>query len=375
MFDLSKETRVRQSSTFQLVQLKIQRWRSENNDEWYQKLIEICNQGYWSRLWVTQEFLKAQSIVFWIGDDQFPGIAFWSLVAESVDPGCIYPAWEIRERIKESGAYALYKLRSSLYEMPSSLSGEDESFLRDLERPLCEVVLQHCLKDCWDWHDKVYGILSLVQSGDQFPIDYSSSKVDLLMAVVHFQIDVDWPLTWNACLLLTEVLDIPDTALLHYHRTCKTGDTTKRWSTVGLSLHTVVGGHAITIKVCPDYVFEANHGELMPYEIFEFEANHGELMPGDEIYEFEANHGELESGLDPFLVFRPSLNIEGGYRLLGALHKEPIGGRFFLHSLPELDPPYILEAHLNAVHNLGYRKRLLLDIDPPTLCFFIRTLI
>lgn len=428
MFDLSTETGVRDPRR---TGLKLQRWRREKNEEWHRKLIHICNQGYWTRLWVTQEFLKARSIVIWIGDDQFPGKDFWSLIAGSLNPYYVYPAHWVRKRIQESGAYALYQLRTSLLQESDDESSEESDgvqVLRPLERPLHEVLFQHCSKDCSDWHDKVYGILSFVREGDRFPIDYSTNKVDLLMAVIRFQATVDWSLTWSAGLVLTEVLDIPDTALLRYSRQCQGVDATKEWKSLHLyrvetrsdnflpdspkpsSSDRPKSQHSPNIRpgagpIEPDSLRRIYHpslfdtglmagSEWMAQHEKEHEEEHEDcqtmnieecqchfctsmalpfLVPGDKIYEIQGDDHEPGLGTEPVLALRPSLDMKYGYRLLGSIRSTSHGGYVLLHALPQLDAPYNLEDHLR--HDPEDNTRLLLDLDPPTLCFFIRTLV
>lgn len=81
---------------------------------------------------------------------------------------------------------------------------------------LYEVLFRHYSSDCSDWHDEVYGILSHVREDDRSPIEFSTNKIDLSMAVVRFQATVDRSLTWSAGIVLTETLEFPSTALLLY---------------------------------------------------------------------------------------------------------------------------------------------------------------
>ncbi|KAL8658451.1 MAG: hypothetical protein Q9226_000983 [Calogaya cf. arnoldii] len=356
-------------------------WIQELN----QALIQICNHGYWSRLWVSQEFLEAQLIGIWIGEDHFEGKHFYAFITEVVLNEQLMPS--VCKKILESAARALCELR---WLLPREIARLRSGLTGSLQLPLEEVLLEHCFKGCSDWHDNVYGILSLVQGGDRFPVQYSSNKVDLILAVIQLH-DLR-EMTWTVAHVLTEVLDIPDTALLRSSGKEYIDDVMKEWKTLSLSsMYAVLVAEKVseprldtflpspprppssaapgTIYLVAQRRFHDKNTSTAPSEFYKL----APLMLGGELYNIEtvgSVHGYPLPSLNRYLVFRPSPHTKCGYQFLGAVRS---GLGYSLHASPELDAPYSLEDHLSR--DPEDKTRLLLHLDPPTLCFIIRTLI
>ncbi|KAL8692060.1 MAG: hypothetical protein Q9218_002846 [Villophora microphyllina] len=181
IFDLLEQTGARDLS--QRVRLKLQVWRAEQDQVWLQVLDTILSQGYWSRLWVTQEFLKPRSIAIWIGDDLVPGDEFSAFVVESGSSLHTNSPKLVRQAIRDGNVYQLCKSRQELLGSRGNdvhdkwkkrndfLNYGDGEVTLD-GKPLEQVLSKHSMKDCTDWHDSVYGLLSLMAIGGRIPVDY-----------------------------------------------------------------------------------------------------------------------------------------------------------------------------------------------------------
>ncbi|KAL8916487.1 MAG: hypothetical protein Q9208_008490 [Pyrenodesmia sp. 3 TL-2023] len=407
IIDLSKQSEVHDIG--RKIRPKLLLPRSHRHDTWLKKLDQLFCRGYWFRLWVTQEFLKARTITIWDGDDSFGAADLWSYISVIPILQPIYPRASARAKILNSVAYNLLKLRSSLDDRI-----EDLQAFESVNRRLEEVVFSHSFKDCADWHDRIYGVLSLGRDGERFPVDYSINKIDFLMTVIPFQTQDDWPLIWGISLILSELLGISDMGLLRYGRNnlALTGlqsmldpalsypsaesqqiNPAQGWNIVALRRRSIIGeGSRITsnewllssldmssafaikgVPFRPLRMCQCHHCTSRPLP---------SLATGDEIYDLDfflydpsrfrfrpaKNHQTL-------LVLRPNAHSRSGYRLFGVIGTENLHEQdMYLYP-----PPH----HLSAAYELGDHlcpdpqddALLLLDLDPPTLCFLMRSFV
>ncbi len=89
MFDLSQPAAMPDLS--ERARFKIQKWRNEGSQAWLQTVQSICSLGYWDRLWIVQEFLKANLVLVWVGNDIVQGTEFSAFIVESANPRYLYP--------------------------------------------------------------------------------------------------------------------------------------------------------------------------------------------------------------------------------------------------------------------------------------------
>jgi hypothetical protein len=78
------------------------------------------------------------------------------------------------------------------------------------------VLTRFASAECADWHDKVYGLLTLVENGGVYAVDYSVDKTMLLTDVLCFEPHQDWPLRLTTGKLLRTLLDISSSELLRH---------------------------------------------------------------------------------------------------------------------------------------------------------------
>jgi hypothetical protein len=243
-----------------------------------------------------------------------------------------------------------------------------------------QVLASYSLAECADWHDKVYGLLTLVRNGDRFPVDYSVDKIALVMAVLQFEGHENWPLTLAIAHFLTMLLGIPDMELLHYRSNDKEGGENPQWKTIPIRIRGVVDrpsevkpgqwilsnrgtfrddGSTVTVDTCG--CPRCASGPLPP------------LLPGDEIYELESFIDSPRIDNHTYLAFRPNASNISGRERLGALSARGFSTEFLLHSLPQLASRYDMHTHVRR--EPADETLLLLEVDPSTLCFLIRALI
>jgi hypothetical protein len=374
-FDLSQYTKVPDLS--ERARVKIQRWLSEGNEAWLQDLRSICSRGYWNRLWIVQEFLIAKSVLLWIDNDTVRGKEFSAFIVESTNPGYKYPPWSIRKEIQTSSAWQLCKIRYGPLKI-SDYQGVNlwKPVLYTLERPLEEVLASHSLNECADWHDKVYGLLSLVRNSDRFPIDYSIGKIELIMAVIRFEAHIRTWLILAVAHFLMILLGIPDLELLQHS---EKADENQQWKTIPLRIVKAVykqseaeprqwilsnlgrdkDNTTCTVDMCR--CSDCRSVPLPP------------LLPGDEIYRLEGLDDAVFTDNFTYIAFRPNISTISGREYLGAVSAQGLGLKFLLHSLPKLAVKYEMHEHLHR--DPDHETSLLLDIDPPTLGFLIRSLV
>ena len=169
VFDLSQQTRLKH--IHERVRVKIERFRDAGNQDWVHIIQSICSNTYWNRLWIVQEFLVARSVVVLLGEAMIEGELFSAMIALSGDSKYLYPPQSIRKAISKSSAWELCKTRHSTLEM-QRLSGNNQDLgqIGHQRRPLLDILGKYACAQCADWHDKVYGLLSLTEGEMTSPL-------------------------------------------------------------------------------------------------------------------------------------------------------------------------------------------------------------
>ena len=115
-------------------------------------LVPISSRPYWNRLWIVQEVLLAPSLIIILGDEH-----------TSLD---IFS----NKLLSPSQAQSLYMWRR-------------------LDRPrtarLVQAIQSFDHQECSEMKDKLFAILSLVEGGPQFPIDYNDSVPVIFWKALH----------------------------------------------------------------------------------------------------------------------------------------------------------------------------------------------
>lgn len=169
------DSRISPAETFDLSQIpekgwqddraatKIAQWRESNNNDWLHTLRAICSQGYWSRIWVVQEFLRAKSIKVWVNGCLVQGDHLASFVVECSDI-----------EIRAGNAWQLCRKRV---------------FHKTQNFELADALETFSGLDCYDWHDRVYALRALLNNGDQIEVDYACNKPDMVVKLLDYWID------------------------------------------------------------------------------------------------------------------------------------------------------------------------------------------
>ena len=152
----------------------------------------LCYASYWSRMWIVQEIMLARhwrivsSTGEWISGRVLYVVMHY---LSQLDVDLKIQAYSDNHGVSTWPANAIVKWTRSVsrpYESlwcgPRHLLGYQSSW-----QILLEAYQHH---ECHDAHDKIYGILGLVNGGDQFPVDYQQSLPQLLMEVIRFREDL-----------------------------------------------------------------------------------------------------------------------------------------------------------------------------------------
>lgn len=125
----------------------------------------ICRSKYWHRTWIIQEIALARRL--YLTDGQIK-IA-WDSLFESIDM--------LRNFIQQSG------LR---YSVPQALSNLQDVRKGTRRSTLAALVSDFSSSQCSDFHDKVYGLLSLLQNGHRYPVDYNTNEMEFFLGALQF---------------------------------------------------------------------------------------------------------------------------------------------------------------------------------------------
>lgn len=140
----------------------------------------LISSTYWTRAWIMQELiLAAKTELFGVGS--LPDIL-----------GMVH-TWS-RKRYKSALA------AGSSGENPYTVNAPWAQFRRLIKRPdelrktapekgqlsFREALLLSGVRGCHNPKDRIFAVVSLIHSGEQFKVDYGASKAELLADVIHF---------------------------------------------------------------------------------------------------------------------------------------------------------------------------------------------
>ncbi|RDW71867.1 hypothetical protein BP5796_07901 [Coleophoma crateriformis] len=159
----------------------------------WEHLAELCNIGYWSRIWIVQEVGLARTIHILFGFDVLEWDAFSSLRQWLDNNSLGSSVHEVPRRLDE----AINSIKDS---MPAHL---DRQWIYPRLVPSFESLLLTCRYSiCQDPRDKIYGLLGLakdVSEGD-ICIDYQQTPLELYESVLCYYLSK--PFHQDSCLRL-----------------------------------------------------------------------------------------------------------------------------------------------------------------------------
>ncbi len=261
-------------------------------------------------------------------------------------------------------------------------------------RPVEEVLATYSQSQCADWRDKVYGLLSLVENGHEFPVDYSVDKMMLLAAVLRFQPDKSQWL--STAKLMMNVLGISNLDLLQYDLGCQaTRDHTQnstRWDTAQLRLTAVLDQSSLSVQ--GESSISYPDGPSRGNDILSLCTMQGclrnpgpKVRHGDRFYllvggflineahqEAQAANAQKDTA---YQLVRPHFKATSEYEYPGTISKQSlsehyVGLEFVLHSLHEYELRHNMA--LFSTPDTASHDDCLLELSPPTLGLLIRSL-
>ncbi len=165
---------------------------SGSHEEWLALHTLLGKQEYWSRIWIVQELVLAESIMIHWGDKVLP--------------------WQHLEDFLTN-----FRTNATVATLEDFLN-EEELLAAKLWRrrrqglitPFRDLIVEHRFSHCTDPRDKIYALRSLASDHNigKFPVDYAKSLTDIYWDTVRF-CNVPPEQAWNFDLLLVETLDLP----------------------------------------------------------------------------------------------------------------------------------------------------------------------
>lgn len=125
----------------------------------------ICGSKYWHRTWIIQEIALARRLYLTDGQTK---VAWGDL-------------FELINILRNSNSQSGLPLS-----VPQALT-----YLQDVRKgtrrsTLAALVSDFSSSQCSDFHDKVYGLLSLLQNGHRYPVDYNTNELEFFLGALQF---------------------------------------------------------------------------------------------------------------------------------------------------------------------------------------------
>ena len=139
---------------------------------------DLYQRDYWLRTWVIQEILLAKELVVFIGAETIA----WRYVSAFLLFGegrlgskleHVIPSSDSADVLRTTHAYRILRQRMSF---PGTMHSHN----------LDSLIRQFAHTQCRDVRDRIFGLLGLVEMGEDFPVDYSMTKVDLFRYTLEF---------------------------------------------------------------------------------------------------------------------------------------------------------------------------------------------
>ncbi|KAI4185055.1 MAG: hypothetical protein L6R41_004352 [Letrouitia leprolyta] len=378
VFNLATITGVKESDFRTRARIRLQELRNRNDETWVRLLARVCNHDYWDRLWVTQEFIKARSVKILVGDEYIDGEHLRDFMTCIKHSMYTYPPAGVRKLVQRSGAHALWQSRS----LWNNEQGERDDPIS--YRKLTTMLMTHILKKCSDWHDKVYGLISLVDDGDKFPVHYRKGGIELLVDVFQAQGNDAWPFKWAIGFVLKIFLHVPYSDFNVQHDNSRANIETSmapekkiplvRYAIMNDSVEDCSRCFTVTEERAATAGSKLRNGKIQMCPCSDcakpsFISPIVSPQPGDEIYKLDAFKLTAKFEFRTYLVLRPSHNSNFAYEYVGAMTQNIWEHQMHFHCLSHTFNRFKLEHHLH--HS---SEHLYLAFNPQTLCFLVENL-
>ncbi|KZZ91711.1 Heterokaryon incompatibility [Moelleriella libera RCEF 2490] len=144
--------------------------------DWEQDAHDLANRPYWSRYWVIQEFMLAQSVLLYCG---LSYRSFWEFRDMLCSGTAIDPDDEDVMKWRRSP-------ESERYTALSLLMNRQHGKHPDFSRPLYDLLIEHCDAKCKEPRDRVFALLGLVRPDERLMLqrllpDYTMSEDQVLV--------------------------------------------------------------------------------------------------------------------------------------------------------------------------------------------------
>jgi hypothetical protein len=162
-------------------------------EEFHTALADVLNKPYWSRVWVVQEFVLAQSVEIWCGDLQVDAATVESIWRNGL---ASTPVASPTNLIYTSRGYKLFKHRKDFkrtkHYRREVLGRRNSKTLKSTFR-LRDLLQDFATSESSVVYDRVYGFLGVASTGrgEKIVPDYNKSPVELLVDVLRNQCHED----------------------------------------------------------------------------------------------------------------------------------------------------------------------------------------
>jgi hypothetical protein len=162
-------------------------------EEFHTALADVLNKPYWSRVWVVQEFVLAQSVEIWCGDLQVDAATVESIWRNGL---ASTPVASPTNLIYTSRGYKLFKHRKDFkrtkHYKREVLGRRNSKTLKSTFR-LRDLLQDFATSESSVVYDRVYGFLGVASTGrgEKIVPDYNKQPVELLVDVLRNQCHED----------------------------------------------------------------------------------------------------------------------------------------------------------------------------------------
>ncbi|KAJ9661309.1 hypothetical protein H2198_002052 [Neophaeococcomyces mojaviensis] len=125
----------------------------------------ICQSRYWHRTWIIQEVALARKLYLTDGQNKISWNHFFELI-------------DVLHNFHQQGALRFI--------VPHALTRLQDVRKGTRRSTLAALVFDFSSSQCSDFHDKVYGLLSMLQNGHRYPVDYNTNELEFFLSALRF---------------------------------------------------------------------------------------------------------------------------------------------------------------------------------------------
>lgn len=154
-------------------------------------IMAVFNFAYWSRMWIVQEVSIAKNIVLIYQDSSVEWGIFWATLRD----GGMFEYLRDEERQATTATFLQSHLRTRVRCWhPDKIYKVDIAIL----------LARYARSQCSDRKDRIFGLLSLVEGGDDFPVDYADSPHEVAVKAYKLLSRPNYPFAFR----LIDVLEL-----------------------------------------------------------------------------------------------------------------------------------------------------------------------